>query len=279
MARMFEVNVTDAMLGIQAVIPVMQAASGGSIVNICSVLALVGGRNSVAYAASKWALRGLTKSVALELGASGIRVNAVHPGYVDTPMLADVAAPATGVLPLPAAAATRHGRRGGRAGVVPALVRQHIPDRRRLPRGWRDAGRGRTSAELPESALTAGAAAHRSRRSSSGANTLVSSVSSPPSAREVSPSQVTEDHGGPIVSARPSRCRLRTGRESACRRDRSPAHARRSADSPRCRVRRFSWGWRNTAGVQRPEGAVRVALVAGSPITGRGRSRLGESPG
>jgi 3alpha(or 20beta)-hydroxysteroid dehydrogenase len=92
MARMLEVNVTGALLGMQAVAPAMRAVGGGAIVNVCSVLALVGGRHSAAYSASKWALRGLTKSAALDLGPGGMRVNAIHPGYIDTPMLAGVAA-------------------------------------------------------------------------------------------------------------------------------------------------------------------------------------------
>jgi 3alpha(or 20beta)-hydroxysteroid dehydrogenase len=70
----------------------MSAAGNGSIINVCSVLGLLGGRGSGAYTASKWALRGLTKSAAIELGPRGIRVNAIHPGYIDTPMLAQVAA-------------------------------------------------------------------------------------------------------------------------------------------------------------------------------------------
>lgn len=91
MARMLQVNLIGAMLGVQAVLPAMRAAGGGSIVNVCSVLALVGGRHSSAYSASKWALRGFTKSAAIELGPYGIRVNAIHPGYIQTPMLANVA--------------------------------------------------------------------------------------------------------------------------------------------------------------------------------------------
>lgn len=90
--RMMHVNVTGALLGMQAVVPSMRATGGGSIVNVCSVLGLLGGRENVAYAASKWALRGLTKSAAIDLGVHGIRVNAVHPGYVETPMLAEVSA-------------------------------------------------------------------------------------------------------------------------------------------------------------------------------------------
>ena len=91
MARMLQVNLIGAMLGVQAVLPAMRAAGGGSVVNICSVLALVGGRDASAYSASKWALRGFTKSAAIELGRYGVRVNAIHPGYIETPMLANVA--------------------------------------------------------------------------------------------------------------------------------------------------------------------------------------------
>jgi 3alpha(or 20beta)-hydroxysteroid dehydrogenase len=90
--RMLHVNVTGALLGMQAVVESMRANGGGSIVNVCSVLGLLGGRDNVAYSASKWALRGLTKSAAIDLGRYGIRVNAVHPGYIDTPMLAEVSA-------------------------------------------------------------------------------------------------------------------------------------------------------------------------------------------
>jgi 3alpha(or 20beta)-hydroxysteroid dehydrogenase len=77
------VNVTGAMLGIQALLPLM--GRGASIVNVGSVAALTG-HYTAAYTASKWALRGLTHCAAMELGPRGIRVNAVHPGYIDTPM-------------------------------------------------------------------------------------------------------------------------------------------------------------------------------------------------
>jgi 3alpha(or 20beta)-hydroxysteroid dehydrogenase len=81
--RVLAVNVTGAMLGIQALIPLM--GRGASIVNVGSVAAL-NGHYTAAYTASKWALRGLTHCAATELGPRGIRVNAVHPGYIDTPM-------------------------------------------------------------------------------------------------------------------------------------------------------------------------------------------------
>jgi 3alpha(or 20beta)-hydroxysteroid dehydrogenase len=82
--RTFAINVTGPMLGIQALVPLM--APGSSIVNICSVAAL-SGHAAAAYTSSKWALRGLTRSASLELGSQGIRVNAVMPGLVDTPLM------------------------------------------------------------------------------------------------------------------------------------------------------------------------------------------------
>ena len=84
--RTFDINVTGPLLGIQALVPLMPA--GSSIVNICSVAAM-SGHAAAAYTASKWALRGLTRSASLELGSLGIRVNAVMPGLVDTPLIED----------------------------------------------------------------------------------------------------------------------------------------------------------------------------------------------
>jgi 3alpha(or 20beta)-hydroxysteroid dehydrogenase len=79
------VNVLGPLLGIQALAPLMPP--GASIVNVGS-LAAFQGHYPVAYTASKWSLRGLTRTAALELGPRGIRVNAVHPGFVDTAMTA-----------------------------------------------------------------------------------------------------------------------------------------------------------------------------------------------
>jgi len=87
--RVLRVNLTGAMLGIQALAPLMPA--GSSIVNVGSLAAL-NAHHTVAYTASKWGLRGLTHVAATELGGRGIRANIVHPGYVETPMMA--AAPA-----------------------------------------------------------------------------------------------------------------------------------------------------------------------------------------
>ena len=88
--RVHRVNVTGTLLAIQAVTPLM--TDGGSIVIVGSVAALTG-HSPIAYTASKWALRGLTKAACLELGPRNIRVNAVHPGYIETPMT-NSAAPA-----------------------------------------------------------------------------------------------------------------------------------------------------------------------------------------
>ena len=83
------VNQTAVFLGIKAVIPSMQRAGGGSIVNVSSISGIVAiyGTPNVAYAASKFAVRGITKQVAIEYGGSNIRCNSVHPGYIRTPMM------------------------------------------------------------------------------------------------------------------------------------------------------------------------------------------------
>lgn len=81
------VNQTGVFLGMRAVVGAMREAGGGSIVNISSNAGLEGVEGVIGYVASKWAVRGMTKTAALELGQYGIRVNSVHPGGVDTPML------------------------------------------------------------------------------------------------------------------------------------------------------------------------------------------------
>ncbi len=82
-----DVNQVGCFLGMRAVAPAMRSVGGGSIVNTSSVAGLHGVRNAFAYSASKFAIRGMTRSAALELGADGIRVNSIHPGSIDTPMI------------------------------------------------------------------------------------------------------------------------------------------------------------------------------------------------
>ncbi|MGW1817992.1 SDR family NAD(P)-dependent oxidoreductase [Streptomyces sp. NPDC002125] len=88
MARVHAVNVTGPLLGIQHLAPLMPP--GASVVNVGSSAALTA-HYPVAYTTSKWALRGLSKTAALELGPRGIRVNTIHPGYIETEMTASAA--------------------------------------------------------------------------------------------------------------------------------------------------------------------------------------------
>jgi 3alpha(or 20beta)-hydroxysteroid dehydrogenase len=81
--KVYDVNVAGALLGIQTLAPLI--AGGAAIVNVGSVAGLTA-HYPVAYTASKWALRGLSQVAAMELGPRGIRVNTVHPGFIETPM-------------------------------------------------------------------------------------------------------------------------------------------------------------------------------------------------
>jgi len=113
--RTLAVNLTGALLGMQACVPLM--GHGGSIVNVGSVAALIG-YHAVAYTASKWALRGLSRVASMEYGPRGIRVNLVNPGYVETPMVADADAAYLGV----SVALTPAGRPGAPVDVASVVL-------------------------------------------------------------------------------------------------------------------------------------------------------------
>ncbi len=85
--QMLAVNQTGVFLGMRTVAPLMRGQGGGSIVNISSIAGMKSAAISFAYSATKWAVRGMTKSAAVELAPFHVRVNSVHPGIIDTPML------------------------------------------------------------------------------------------------------------------------------------------------------------------------------------------------
>jgi NAD(P)-dependent dehydrogenase (short-subunit alcohol dehydrogenase family) len=84
--KVMEINATGVFLGTKAVIPAMQRAGGGSIINISSICGIVGSHANAAYHASKGAVRIFSKAAAIQYAPEKIRVNSVHPGFVDTPM-------------------------------------------------------------------------------------------------------------------------------------------------------------------------------------------------
>jgi NAD(P)-dependent dehydrogenase (short-subunit alcohol dehydrogenase family) len=84
--RIMEINATGTFLGTKTVIPAMQRAGGGSIINISSICGIVGSFANAAYHASKGAVRIFSKSAAIQYAKDQIRVNSIHPGFVDTPM-------------------------------------------------------------------------------------------------------------------------------------------------------------------------------------------------
>jgi NAD(P)-dependent dehydrogenase (short-subunit alcohol dehydrogenase family) len=89
--RTIAINQESVWLGMRAVVPKMRAAGGGSIINVSSIFGAVGGfGGSIAYHASKGAVRLMTKNAAIRYAPEGIRVNSVHPGFIDTPLVADL---------------------------------------------------------------------------------------------------------------------------------------------------------------------------------------------
>ncbi len=85
--HMIDINQIGVFLGMKAVAAGMVERRSGSIINISSIAGLQGSAGFLAYGASKWAVRGMTRAVARELAPFGVRVNSVHPGIIDTPMI------------------------------------------------------------------------------------------------------------------------------------------------------------------------------------------------
>ncbi len=118
----WRVNCLGPFLGIRAALPHLRNAEGAAIVNTCSTGAIRPFPNHAAYGSSKWALRGLTQIAAAELAPSGIRVNAVLPGPIETPMLD----PDTQTPPDGDRRTARQADGGGRRGGVPGLRRRVV---------------------------------------------------------------------------------------------------------------------------------------------------------
>ncbi len=87
--RVIDVNQVGVFLGMKSVLPSMRRAGGGSIVNVSSIGGIIAFSHILGYTASKWAVRGMTKTAAQEFGKHGVRVNSLHPGVVATEMTAD----------------------------------------------------------------------------------------------------------------------------------------------------------------------------------------------
>lgn len=102
--RVIDVNLGGVQYGLRHQIPAILAAGGGAIVNMSSILGLVGDADAPAYVAAKHGVTGLTRSAALAYSGRGVRINSIHPGYVDTPILdaldADTRAAAVGLHPI-----------------------------------------------------------------------------------------------------------------------------------------------------------------------------------
>jgi 3alpha(or 20beta)-hydroxysteroid dehydrogenase len=88
--RIIAVNLTGTFLGMQAAADALIAAGGGSIINVSSIEGIRGTPWAHGYVASKWGVRGLTKSVAMELAPHNVRVNSIHPGLIRTPLTAGI---------------------------------------------------------------------------------------------------------------------------------------------------------------------------------------------
>jgi 3alpha(or 20beta)-hydroxysteroid dehydrogenase len=98
--RVIDINLLGVFLGMHHTIASMQRAGGGVIINVSSTAGMMGYASIGAYVASKWAVRGITKSAAMELGKDGIRVVSVHPGPIRTPMTDGLGDEMTAVQPI-----------------------------------------------------------------------------------------------------------------------------------------------------------------------------------
>ena len=85
-----DVNALGVFLGMKTCAPLLIESGSGSIINVSSVAGMRASVGSFAYGASKWAVRGMTKTAAVELARKGVRVNSIHPGVIETPMVSDV---------------------------------------------------------------------------------------------------------------------------------------------------------------------------------------------
>ena len=126
------VNQTGVFLGMRAVAPQMKEQHSGSIVNISSVGGLSGASACFAYAATKWAVRGMTKGAAIELGPHGIKVNSIHPGIIDTPMMGGTDLDELAAVDRCAPAALRAAGGGRQARAVAGVRRQLVLHRSRV---------------------------------------------------------------------------------------------------------------------------------------------------
>lgn len=98
--RVIDINLIGPFLGMHSAVPSMRKAGKGAIINISSTAGMMGYASIAAYSASKWGVRGMTKSVAMELGKDNIRVMSIHPGPIATPMTADMGEELTASQPI-----------------------------------------------------------------------------------------------------------------------------------------------------------------------------------
>ncbi len=123
--QVMDINLNGVFFGLRYEIPAILKSGGGSIVNMASILGSVGFANAVAYTATKHALLGMTKVAAMEYAAKGVRINAVGPGFIDTPLLSKNLTPET----LKYVAGLHPIQRLGRAEEVSALTCFLLSDR------------------------------------------------------------------------------------------------------------------------------------------------------